>query len=99
MTELSVSVLGSALATPFGTSIEVNCDALFRGADTFRTPQHFDSKGRLLGIDPELDQPIGRSESRAVTLLMKLRDALPFRIPAEDTMLFLSTTVGSASFS
>ena len=94
MTDLSSSVLGSALATPFGTSIEANCDALFRGDTAFRTPRHFDSKGRLLGIDPELDQPVSGNKSRAVTLLMKLRDALPFRIPA-DTMLFLSTTVGA----
>ena len=95
MTDLRASVLDSALATPFGTSIETDCAALFRGDAAFRVPRHFDSKGRLLGIDPELDRPDRENESRAVTLLMKLRDALPFRIPSDDTMLFLSTTVGA----
>ena len=91
MGEPSIAVLGSALATPFGTGLRINCDALFAGKNTFRLPNHFDSKGRLLGIDPELD---GGSGSRAVRLLTKLRDSLDFKIPA-GTRLFLATTVGA----
>ena len=86
-----VAVCGTALATPFGTSVRANCDALFAGRNSFRPPRHFNSKGRLLGIDPELDSGTG---SRAVRLLEKLRDGIGFRIPP-DTLLFLSTTVGS----
>lgn len=90
MRDRAVKVQGSALATPFGTDLRTNCNVLFDGKTAFRLPNHFDSKGRLLGIDPELDHGTG---SRAVRLLTRLRDALPFRIPA-DTMLFLGTTVG-----
>ncbi|MBQ9337229.1 MAG: beta-ketoacyl synthase [Lentisphaeria bacterium] len=85
------AVLGAALASPFGTSAETDCAALFSGRTAFRIPAHFDSKGRRLGIDPELD---GGSGSRAVRLLEKLRTAVSFKIPA-DTVLFLSTTVGA----
>ena len=85
------AVLGTALATPFGTSAETNCAALFSGKTAFRIPAHFDSRGRLLGIDPELD---GGSGSRAVRLLEKLRASVTFPIPA-DAVLFLSTTVGA----
>ena len=85
------AVLGAALATPFGTSVEINCAALFAGKNAFRVPAHFDSKGRMIGIDPDLD---GGSGSRAVRLLEKLRDAVAFKIPP-DTVLFLSTTVGA----
>lgn len=85
------AVLGTALATPFGTSPETNCAGMFAEKTAFRIPSHFDSKGRLIGIDPELD---GGHGSRAVRLLEKLRAAVPFAIPA-DTMLFLSTTVGA----
>ena len=91
MGDLSVSVRGGALATPFGTSAEANCAALSAGRNCFRIPSHFDSKGLMLGIDPELD---GGSGSRAVRLLTKLRDGLTFRIPS-DTLLILATTVGA----
>ena len=91
MSDFSVSVQGCALATPFGTSAEANCAALDAGRNCFRLPSHFDSKGRLLGIDPELDSGSG---SRAVRLLTKLREALTFRLPP-DTVLFLATTVGA----
>ena len=91
MHEFSAAVLGSAAATPFDTSVSGNCEALLDGRNTFRIPAHFNSKGRLLGIDPELDPGSG---SRAVRLLKKLRDATSFRVPA-DAMLFLATTVGA----
>ena len=91
MGEPSIAVLGSALATPFGTGLRINCDALSAGKNAFRQPNHFDSQGRLLAIDPELDSGPG---SRAVRLLTKLRDSLDFKIPA-GTRLFLATTVGA----
>ena len=91
MAESAASVQGCALATPFGCSIGANCDALSEGRTAFRIPKHFDSKGRKLGIDPELD---GGSGSRAVRLLTKLRDGLTFRIPS-GTLLILATTVGA----
>jgi len=91
MAESSAMVQGCALATPFGCSVKTNCNILYEGRDTFRVPAHFDSKGRKLGIDPELDCGQG---SRAVRLLIKLRDGMDFRIPP-DTLLFLSTTVGA----
>ncbi|MBO4631143.1 MAG: beta-ketoacyl synthase [Lentisphaeria bacterium] len=91
MRELSAFVQGRGLATPFGTSLETNCAALFDRRNSFRLPVHFDSKGRLLGIDPELDCGSG---SRAVRLLVKLRETLPFTVPA-GSMLFLATTVGA----
>lgn len=91
MRERDVQVLGAALATPFGTDIRINSDALFAGETAFRQPKHFNSHGRMLGIDPELDQASG---SRAVRLLKKLRDSITFPIPA-GTRLFLATTVGA----
>ena len=91
MAESAALVQGSALATPFGCSVGINCSALYEGRTAFRIPRHFDSKGRLLGIDPELD---GGQGSRAVRLLTKLRDGLTFRIPS-DTLLILATTVGA----
>lgn len=86
-----VTVAGTALATPFGCSVRTDLEALFAERNSFRIPSHFDSKGHLTGIDPELDPGKG---SRAVRLLEKLRGALDFRIPA-GTVLFLSTTVGA----
>ena len=91
MGEPSIAVLGSALATPFGTAAAQNALALDEGQNTFRLPAHFDSNGRLLGVDPELD---GGPGSRAVRLLIKLRGALDFKIPG-GTRLFLATTVGA----
>lgn len=91
MSETGVPVTGCALATPFGCLIGTNCDALYEKRTAFRIPAHFDSRGRRLGIDPELDDGSG---SRAVRLLTKLHDSLPFRIPA-GTKLFLATTVGA----
>lgn len=91
MAETAAAVENCALATPFGCSLKANCDALYEGLTSFREPRHFDSKGRLLGIDPELD---GGNGSRAVKLLGKLRDAMTFPIPA-GTRLFLATTVGA----
>ena len=91
MHERDVQVLGAALATPFGTDIRINSDALFAGETAFRQPKHFNSHGRMLGIDPELDQGSG---SRAVRLLKKLSDSITFPIPA-GTRLFLATTVGA----
>lgn len=91
MTDFSVAVLGTAVATPFGSSMKENCDALFRGRTSFREARHFDARGRKLGIDRELDEGRG---SRAVRLLEKLRSAIDFTIPA-GTRLFLGTTVGA----
>ena len=86
------SIAGTAVATPFGTGTEPNCTAFFEGRNTFRTPGHYDSKGLLAGIDPDLDKKDG--SSRAFRLLRKLKDAITFPIPPE-TPLFLSTTVGA----
>lgn len=86
------SIAGTAVATPFGTGTATNCTAFFEGRNTFRTPGHYDSKGLLAGIDPDLDKNDG--SSRAFRLLRKLKDAIEFPIPPE-TPLFLSTTVGA----
>ena len=91
MSERSVFILGAATATAFGTTLKANCDALFAGRTAFALPRHFDAKGRMLGIDPELDHGAG---SRAERLLTKLRNAIDFAIPA-DTKLFAATTVGA----
>ena len=91
MGEFAAVVLGSAAATAFGTSVNANCEALFAARTAFRAPTHFDAKGRLLGIDPELDAGRG---SRFFRLLAKLRDVTEFAIP-EGTRLFLATTVGA----
>ena len=79
MPDPEVFICGTAAATPFGASVRENLDALFAGRTAFAEPRHFDAKGRLLGIDPDLD---GGSESRAFRLLRKLRDAIDFPIPA-----------------
>ena len=91
MSERSVFILGAATATAFGTTLKANCDALFANRTAFVLPRHFDAKGRMLGIDPELDHGSG---SRAERLLTKLRDAVDFAIPA-DTKLFAATTIGA----
>ena len=91
MAEFAAAVLGSAVATAFGTSVNANCDALLAGRTAFRAPEHFDARGRLLGIDPDLDPGRG---SRFFRLLAKLRDATEFALPA-GTRLFLATTVGA----
>ena len=91
MGDSAAVVLGSAVATAFGTSVRTNCDALLATRTAFREPSHFDAKGRVLGIDPELDPGRG---SRFFRLLAKLRDAADFAIPA-GTRLFLASTVGA----
>ena len=91
MRDLGASVTGCAVATAFGTGVSANVDALFRGESAFSAPGHFDAKGRLLGIDHELD---GGSGSRAERLLEKLRSGMDFEIPA-GTSLFVATTVGA----
>ena len=91
MPEFAAVVTGRAVATPFGCSVAGNCDALCAGRTAFAPPGHFDSKGRLLGVDPELDGGFG---SRAERLLDKLRSAVDFPIPPR-TRLFLGTTVGA----
>ena len=91
MSERSVFILGAAAATAFGATPKANCDALFAGRTAFALPRHFDAKGRMLGIDPELDRGPG---SRAERLLVKLRDAVDFDVPP-GTHLFAATTVGA----
>jgi 3-oxoacyl-(acyl-carrier-protein) synthase len=92
MIERPVFILGAAAATAFGTTLRANCDALFAGRTAFACPRHFDAKGRVLGIDPELDN--GPGGSRSERLLLKLRDAVDFTIPM-GTHLFAATTVGA----
>jgi len=91
MTDAPVSILGTAVATAFGVTVEENCDALLAGRTDFCPPRHFDARGRLLGVDPELD---GGAGSRMERLLEKLRDAVTFPIPP-GTRLFAATTVGA----
>jgi len=91
MADLAAAVVGSAVATAFGSSLRENCDALLAARNDFRAPCHFDAGGKALGIDPELDRGKG---SRFFRLLAKLRDAMSCRIPA-GTRLFLATTVGA----
>ena len=50
------SIVGTAAATPFGTELEQNCAAFFEGRNTFCTPRHYDSKGLIAGVDPDLDE-------------------------------------------
>ena len=91
MAESPVFILGTAAATAFGGTVRANCDALLAGRDDFAAPRHFDGRGRRLGIDPELD---GGTGSRMARALAKLKNSLPFRIPA-GTRLFAATTVGA----
>ena len=91
MPDPEVFIRGTAAATPFGASVRENLDALFAGRTAFAEPRHFDAKGRLLGIDPDLD---GGGESRIFRLLRKLRDAVDFPIPA-GARLFAATTSGA----
>ena len=92
MSESSVHILGTAAVTPLGSTVRDNCDALLAGHRCFAPPRHFDSRGRLLGVDPELDG--GAEPSRMERLLCKLAGALGFSIPA-GTRLFAATTVGT----
>lgn len=91
MTDPSVYILGTAAVTPLASTIRENCDALLEGKTGFAQPRHFDSKGRLLGVDFELD---GTGSSRMERLLCKLAASLDFTIPA-GTRLFAATTVGA----
>ena len=91
MTEAGAYIHGAAAATPLGNTVGGLCDALLAGRTAFSEPGHFDGKGRRLGIDHELD---GGGGSRAVRLLVKLRDSLDFAIP-RGTRLFVATTVGA----
>ena len=92
MSESSVHILGTAAVTPLGSTVRDNCDALLAGRSCFAPPRHFDSRGRLLGVDPELDG--GSEPSRMERLLSKLAGSLGFPIPA-GTRLFAATTVGT----
>ena len=92
MSEPFVHILGAAAVTPLGSTVRENCDALLAGRSCFALPRHFDSRGRLLGVDPELDG--GQGTSRMERLLCKLAGALDFSIPA-GTRLFAATTVGT----
>jgi 3-oxoacyl-(acyl-carrier-protein) synthase len=91
MPDHATYILGSAAATPLGGTVRENCDALLEGRTAFTGPEHFDAKGRKLGVDHELD---GGPDSRAFRMLVKLRDVLDFAIPP-DTRLFVATTVGA----
>lgn len=91
MTERFTYIRGAAATTPLGTSVRENCDALLAGRTAFTPPCHFDAKGRLLGVDHELDNG---SASRAFRLLEKLRASLGFAVPP-GTRLFAATTVGA----
>lgn len=91
MTDPSVYILASAAVTPLASTVRENCDALLEGRTCFIQPRHFDSRGRLLGVDPELD---GNGSSRMERLLDKLARSLDFTIPA-GTRLFAATTVGA----
>ena len=90
MAEQISYVLGAAAATPLGSTVGENCDALISGRSAFSPPRHFDAKGRKLGVDHDLD---GGSGSRAFRLLEKLRASLGFAVPP-GTKLFVATTVG-----
>ena len=92
MTELSVHILGTSAVTPLGRSVRENCDALLAGRSCFSAPRHFDAKGRLLGVDHELDGEGG--VSRMERLLRKLACSLEFTLPA-GTRLVAATTVGA----
>ena len=91
MTETPVFILGTAAVTAFGSTVRENCDALLAGRSCFSAPQHFDSAGRLLGVDHDLD---GGAGSRAERLLCKLESSLPFPVPS-GTRLFVGTTIGA----
>ena len=91
MTEKPTYILGAAAATPLAATVKENCDALLAGCTAFTEPRHFDAKGRLLGVDRDLD---GGAGSRAFRLLEKLRASLDFAIPP-GTRLFAATTVGA----
>jgi len=91
MTDRSAYIHGAAAVSPLGNTVGGQCDALLAGRTAFAEPRHFDAKGRRLGIDRELDDGPG---SRAVRLLVKLRDSFDFAIP-RGTRLFVATTVGS----
>ena len=92
MSESIVHILGAAAVTPLGSTVRENGDALLAGGNCFVPPRHFDSRGRLLGVDPELDG--GKGGSRMERLLCKLAGALEFTIPV-GTRLFAATTVGT----
>ena len=92
MSEETVHILGAAAVTPLGSTVRENCDALLVGRSCFAAPRHFDSRGRLLGVDPELDG--GKEPSRMERLLGKLAGSLTFPVPA-GTRLFAATTVGT----
>ena len=91
MPEHATYLRGTAAATPLGATVKENCDALLAGRTAFTEPRHFDAKGRLLGVDHDLD---GGAGSRAFRLLEKLRASLDFAIPP-GTRLFAATTVGA----
>ena len=91
MPEHATYILGAAVATPLGATVKENCDALLAGRTAFTEPRHFDAKGRLLGVDHDLD---GGTGSRAFRLLEKLRASLDFAVPP-GTRLFAATTVGA----
>ena len=91
MTDPSVYILGTAAVTPLAATVRENCGALLEGRTCFTSPRHFDSRGRLLGVDFDLD---GKGSSRMERLLGKLADSLDFAVPA-GTRLFAATTVGA----
>ena len=91
MSDAAAYILGTAAVTPLGSTVRENCDALLEGRTCFARPRHFDSRGRLLGVDFELD---GTGRSRMERLLCKLADSLDFAVPA-GTRLFAATTVGA----
>lgn len=86
-----IAITGTAIAVPGGTTARGVFDLLLAGERVFSLPEHFDSGGKLLGVDHTLD---GGEGSRAVRLLERLRASMDFSIP-DRTGLFLATTVGA----
>ena len=83
----------SAVAGALGSRMTDVADALFAQRTAFALPGHFDSHGKVLGIDPDLND-FSAVGSRALLLARKLRAVYPGSVPP-DTVLFLATTVGA----
>jgi len=81
----------TAFAGPFGSDLTTVADALFDRRTAFAVPEHFDSGGKVLGLDADLKNS---GPCRALQLAHKLRAVYPQPVPP-DTVLFLATTVGA----
>ncbi len=86
-----IFITGAACACAFGSDLTTVADALFAKRTAFAVPEHFDSRGKMAGLDPDLTVS---GMCRALQLAHKLRAVYPRPVPP-DTVLFLATTVGA----